>query len=458
MKATSNKSHEMDLCEGSILKKMLLFTLPIMASGILQLLFNAADIVVVGRFAGENSMAAVGSNSALINLLTNVFMGLSVGGNVIVARYYGAKDDAGVHRTVHTSIFLAILSGIFLTTVGVIFAPNLLIMMKTPIEVLPLATIYLRIYFVGMTGMMVFNFGSALLRAVGDTRRPLNYLIISGVINVVLNMFFVIVLKMDVAGVALATVISQYVATILIVRCLVTESGVLKLELKKLHIYGNELKQIIFVGLPAGFQGVVFSLSNVVIQSSVNLFGNLVVSGNSAGQSLEGFVYMAMNSFHQSAVSFTSQNYGGGRKDRIDKILITALILVTATGLIAGWGMFLFAEPLLKIFSKNPVVVAAGVNRLKYILTTYSLCGIMDVIVGVSRGLGYSIGPMIISLIGACATRLIFIATVFQIPEFHKVETVYATYPISWTITIAAQLIFYLVIRKRVGIGIKKDA
>ena len=420
-----------------------------MFSSILQLLFNAADIVVVGRFAGDNSLAAVGCNGALINLMTNVFLGLSVGGNVLAARDYGAGNEEELSKTVHTAMLLGIISGIILTIAGVIFAPQLLELMQTPENVLPLAALYLRIYFLGMTAMMVYNFGSALLRSIGDTKRPLYYLVAAGVINVILNLIFVIVFRMDVAGVGLATVISQCVSAALVVRCMMREQGGIRLVLRRLHIYKDKLLQIIQVGLPAGFQGAVFSLSNVVIQSSVNLFGETVVAGNSAAMNLEGFVYVSMNAFHQAAISFTSQNVGAGRRDRIRKILLNAEGCVIVTGVLFGWTMYAFGRPLLHIYSSSETVADAGMVRMQIILLTYALCGMMDVVVGVLRGMGYSVGPMIMSLVGACGLRLVWIATVFRIPQFHRISTVYLSYPITWVITFIAQLALYFYASKK---------
>lgn len=447
--SNTDKRYEIDMVNGPILKKMLLFTIPLMFSSILQLLFNAADIVVVGRFAGDNSLAAVGCNGALINLMTNVFLGLSVGGNVLAARDYGAGDEEELSKTVHTAMLLGIISGLVLTVAGVIFAPQLLELMQTPENVLPLAALYLRIYFLGMTAMMVYNFGSALLRSIGDTKRPLYYLVAAGVINVILNLVFVIAFRMDVAGVGLATVISQCVSALLVVRCMMREQGGIRLIPCRLHIYKDKLIQIVQVGLPAGFQGAVFSLSNVVIQSSVNLFGETVVAGNSAAMNLEGFVYVSMNAFHQAAISFTSQNVGAGRRERIGKILLMAEGCVIVTGLLFGWVMYGFGRPLLHIYSNSSHVIDAGMVRMRIILLPYALCGMMDVVVGVLRGMGYSVGPMIMSLIGACGLRLVWIATVFQIPQFHNISTVYVSYPITWAITLVAQLLLYVYASKK---------
>ncbi len=445
-----NKKYEIDMCSGSVFGKMLLFALPLMCSSILQLLFNAADIVVVGRFAGDNALAAVGSNTALINLLTNLFVGLSVGSNVLTAQYYGAKKDSDLKETVHTSMLLSICSGVLLTVVGLVGARGLLELMQAPPEVLELAALYLRIYFLGMTSMMVYNFGSAILRAVGDTKRPLYYLLAAGIVNVVLNLFFVIACHMGVAGVGAATVISQTISALLVVRCLVREQGGIHLELKELAISKDKLGKIMQIGLPAGFQGTVFSLSNVVIQSAVNSFGNIAVAGNSAAANIEGFVYMAMNAFHQATISFTSQNFGARQYRRIYKILFAGELCVVITGLLLGNLAVFFGNALLGIYSPSAEVIAAGMVRMKFICTVYALCGIMDVLVGALRGIGYSIIPMIVSLIGACGLRLLWIATVFQIPEYHSLSTVYISYPITWTITLTVHAITFALAARKV--------
>lgn len=449
MMSSKTKQYEMDMCSGPILRKMLMFALPLMLSSILQLLFNAADIVVVGKFAGDNSLAAVGSNTVLINLLTNLFIGLSIGANVVAARHYGAKAWDDLRRTVHTAMLLSMLSGALLLVLGVIGAEQMLIWMQTPEEVLPLATVYLRIYFLGMISTMVYNFGSALLRAVGDTKRPLYFLLCAGIINVILNLLFVIGFQMDVMGVAIATVISETVSALLVLRCLVKEKGGIHLELRAMRIDRKKMLQILRIGLPAGFQGVVFALSNVVIQSSVNIFGNIVVAGNSAAANLEGFVYMAMNAFYQTTLSFVSQNYGAGEQKRINRIVLLGEACVIVTGTLLGNMVVFFGNDLLQIYSNNPEVIAAGMVRLHYISMIYALCGIMDVMVGALRGIGYSIMPMIVSIVGVCVLRLIWLATVFQIPEFHKIETVYLSYPVTWILTSLVYIVFFVWIRIR---------
>lgn len=438
------------MCSGPVLKKLLMFSLPLMASGVLQLLFNAADVIVVGQFAGDNSMGAVGSTSSLINLFTNLFVGLSVGANVVAARAHGANSASDMHDTVHTSMLLSLICGTVLAIVGFILAPEMLVLMDATENLLPLAVTYLRIYFLGMPAMMVYNFGGAILRAVGDTKRPLYFLTAAGVINVLLNLLFVIVMKMDVAGVALATVISQCISAGLTVMCLIKDNTEIHLDIRKLRIRRRILFAVMRVGLPAGFQGTIFSLSNVVIQSSINSFGSdAIVSGNSAAASVEGFIYMAMNTFYQAAISFTGQHMGAKKYSRIPKILASSLLCVTATGLILGWAAFLLGRPLLGIYSNSPIVVDAGMARLSVIATTYALCGMMDVMVGMLRGLGYSIMPMIVSLLGACGLRILWIMTVFQLPEYHSPRTVYLSYPMSWGITLLVHIICYIIIWRK---------
>lgn len=434
------------MLEGAILPKMLLFAIPLMASSVLQLLFNAADIIVVGKFAGDNALAAVGSNGALINLLVNFFVGLSVGVNVLVARYYASNQEENLRETVHTAMLLSVLSGVLLTFVGCLGAKQILVWMKSPDEVIELAAVYLRIYFLGMTAMMVYNFGAAILRAVGDTRRPLVFLFIAGVINVGLNLIFVIVFSLGVVGVALATVISQCVSACMVIVCLIRETGVIHLDIQSLRIYPEKFGKILQIGLPASFQGMLFSLSNVIIQSSINSFGATVVAGSSAGANIEGFVYVAMNAFHQAAISFVSQNYGAGKKERIIKILICAQISVVIVGIVLGNLAVYFGHPLLGLYTTKEAVKQAGMRRIRVICGTYALCGMMDVMVGALRGLGYSIMPMIVSLVGACGLRLFWIFTFFRMPRFHTERSLYLTYPVSWTITFLIHVVcFYIV-------------
>lgn len=446
------KRYEIDMCNGPILKKMLLFAFPLMLSSMLQLLFNAADIIVVGSYCGDNSLAAVGSNSALINLLTNVFIGLSIGANVLMAKFYGAGHSKSMDETLHSAMLLSLVSGVILTVIGEIFARQLLILMRTPPAILDLATVYLRIYFIGMPAMMIYNFGSAIMRAVGDTQRPLYFLLAAGVINVALNLLLVICFKMDVAGVAIATVMSQTVSAALVVICMMRDKGAIHFEPKRMRLKKDKVLGIIRVGLPAGFQGSIFSLSNVFIQSSINTFGEVVVAGNSAAANIEGFVYMGMNAFHHATLSFTGQNMGAGRYDRIKRVLFTGLACVSVTGLALGWLAVLFGKPLLGIYTDNPAAIEAGMVRLLMICGPYLLCGVMDVMVGSIRGMGYAILPMSISLVGACGLRLVWLATVYQIPRFHTTQVIYMSYPVTWAITFLADVICFIIIwqiRKR---------
>lgn len=445
------RGHEIDMVHGPLLGKLLLFAIPLMISSIMQLLFNAADIVVVGRFAGDESLAAVGSTSSLINLLTNLFIGLSVGANVVVAHYFGSEEKDKISKTIHTSIVISVICGVVMTIFGASMAGILLRLMSSPEDVIGLATIYLRIYFLGMPATMLYNFGSAILRAAGDTRRPLYYLFFAGVVNVLLNLIFVVGFSMDVAGVAIATVVSQYISAGLVVRCMMKEEGVLHLSLRELCVSRPILWKIVRIGLPAGLQGTVFALSNVVIQSAINSFGKIIVAGNAAASNIEGFVYMAMNALYQTALSFIGQNYGAGEKKRILRVLFLCQAIVVVVGVVLGNAAVIFGRPLLHIYSDNPEVVEAGLVRLEYICRFYALCGIMDVMVGALRGIGYSVMPMIVSMLGACGLRLLWIATVFQI--YHTTDMLYLSYIVTWSITaLVHMLCFAYLYRKKVYI------
>lgn len=442
------KSYEMNMCEGPLAGKMLIFTIPLMFSGILQLLFNAADTIVVGRYAGKEALAAVGSTTSLINLLVNMFMGLSVGANILISRYYGAKKEEDIRKTVHTSITVAALAGVILAVLGNLFAKPLLILMGSPADVVELAAIYVKIYFAGMPVILIYNYGAAILRAIGDTQRPLYYLTAAGVVNVVLNLIFVIGLKLSVAGVALATVISQCVSVGLLLRCMCKMEGSCRLELKKLGINKEKAWLLLRHGLPAGLQGSVFSFSNVLIQSSINSFGSVAMAGSSAASNMEGFVYTAMNSFQQTALCFTSQNLGGGKYDRIPKVLRNSLLMVSFVGIVMGGGCYIFGRQLLGVYSSDTEVIAYGIERMKWICLPYFLCGIMDAMVGMLRGLGYAVVPMCVSIVGACGFRIIWIVTVFS--RFHSLEVLFSSYPISWILTGGTHLVCFMIVWKRV--------
>ena len=438
-----SKSNQLDLTEGPILSKLLQFSIPLILSSLLQLLFNAADVVVVGRFAGNNSLAAVGSTGSLINLLVNLFMGLSIGTNVVAANYFGAKRSRELQKTVHTSILISLVCGVVLTFVGVIGSKYILMLMQAPHEVLTLATLYLKIYFGGITATMIYNFGSALLRAKGDTKRPLYILFAAGVMNLILNLIFVIAFKMDVAGVGWATVISQCFAAVAVLVILVREKDDFKLNFRRLAINTHILAKIVKIGLPAGFQGIMFSFSNVIIQSSVNSFGAITIAGNAAAVNLEGFVYTSMNGFAQGTLTFCSQNMGAGKVDRIKKVVLVSQVCIALIGAVLGGVFILFRYQLVGFFSSSPDVIEAGVKRFWVIMTTYYLCGMMDGMSNSIRGIGHSLTPVITSLCGACLYRIIWIFTVFQIPQFHTIYCIYITYPISWILTFIANIIFY---------------
>ena len=439
-----------DLTSGPMLQKIILFSLPLAASSILQLLFNAADVVVVGRFAGSTALAAVGSNGALINLLVNLFVGLSLGANVVAARCFGAKDERGVQNTVQTSVTLGLVSGVLLAFVGFFAARGLLELMSCPEDVIGLSTLYLKIYFIGMPMTMLYNFSAALLRAVGDTRRPLYCLAVSGIINVVLNLVFVILFQMSVAGVALATIISQALSAVLVVIALMRRTDACKLYLSKMRFYKPQLEKILRIGLPAGIQSALFSISNVLIQSSVNSFGDVFMSGNAASSNIEGFVYVCLNAFQQSAVNFAGQNAGARQYRRVRQTLWICLGCVTVVGLVLGSLAYALGPSLLSIYiTDSAEAISYGLIRLAFICLPYFLCGLMDVTTGALRGIGASFVPMLISILGVCGLRIVWIYTIFQIPEFHTPQCLYFSYTVSWIITFIAQLIAFFVVYRR---------
>ncbi len=449
------KTYEMDMVHGPLVKNILQYAFPLMLSGVLQLMFNAADVIVVGRFVGSQALAAVGSTGALCNLLINLFVGISIGTNVLVARYYGARDFDGIQQTINTSVITAGVGGVLLIFVGFFASRPLLDIMGTPSDVIDQSVLYMQIYFGGMPFFMLYNFGAAILRSVGDTKRPLYFLIIAGIINVVLNVIMVVFFHMGVAGVALATVASQIVSCILVIRCLIYNEGAVRLNIKEMEFNKDKMSEMLRIGLPAGFQGMVFSLSNVLIQSSVNSFGSLVMAGNTAAANIEGFVYTAMNSFYQTNLSFTSQNFGAKNKERINRVLVYCLIVVTIVGAVIGNGVYFFGETLLGLYATDPQVIQYGMNRLAIISTMYFICGWMDVMVGSIRGLGYAVMPMVVSLLGACALRVVWIFTIFNV--FHTQFSLYISYPISWFLTFAVHLICFFVVRKKVFAKMDKN-
>ncbi|MBR1403239.1 MAG: MATE family efflux transporter [Treponema sp.] len=442
--------NQIDMTTGAIFPKLVKFAVPLILSSVLQLLFNAADIIVVGRYAGDNSLAAVGSTSSMVNLLVNFFIGLGVGCNVVAANFLGAGKKEELNRTVHTTMVLSVIGGILLTLVGVAFSRQILILMASPEDVLPLSTLYLKVFFGGITATVVYNFGAALLRAKGDTKRPLYILLIAGVINVVLNLIFVICFHMDVAGVAFATVLSQVFSAACVIYILCHEDEEFRLDFKKLRIDGEILPRIIKIGLPAGFQGMLFSFSNMIIQSSVNSFGAVMVAGNSAAQSIEGFVYISMNSFAQGTLTFAGQNMGAHKFDRIKRLVVIAELVVTCVGLVLGFTALFFGRTLLGFYSASPDVVEAGMLRLSVILITYFTCGMMDCMASAIRGVGHSVMPMIVTLVGACGLRMVYIFTFFQIPRFHSFQSIFYSYPMSWVVTFVFLTVSFVWIMKKI--------
>ena len=452
-KASENKIKKsqdrgIDMLHGPLAGKIILFTIPIMISGILQLLFNAADIIVVGRFAGSNALAAVGSNGSLINLLVNLLVGLSVGSAVAVAFYYGASDTIQLNETIHTSVALSLIGGLVSGTLGFCFSPILLKWMGTPENIIDQAALYLKIYFLGIPAMSAYNFGSAILRSLGDTKRPLYYLIVGGVVNVVLNMILVAGFGLDVAGVAIATVVSQVIPAFLTLRHMMQMDGEVRLQWKNVRITGSKLARIARIGIPAGLQSTIFSLSNVLIQSSVNSFGELAVAGNSAAANIEGFIYIAMNSFYHAAQTFTSQNMGGKKYNRINRVFVNCAIMVTITGLVLGNILYYFGRPLLNIYLPgNDAAIDFGITRMSIISVTYFLCGIMEVLSGMLRGMGESVMPMAVSLVGSCILRIVWLYTVFA--SHRTLSVLYLSYPVSWIVTASVHFLCYLRVKKR---------
>lgn len=427
------------------------YTIPIILSSVLQLLFNAADLVVVGQFCGSISVGAVSATGAITNLIINLFVGLSIGAGVCVAHGLGARRDDEVFHTVHTAIPVALISGVILTVIGVCFAKPLLELMSTPEDVLPLSSLYMTIYFAGITFTILYNFASSILRAAGDTKGPLIYLTIAGVINVILNLVFVIVFDMNVAGVALATIIAQAISAFLVVRALLHRTDACKLHFNKLRIYKAQVLKMIQIGLPAGIQGAMFSISNVIIQSSVNGFGSAtLVAGNGAAGNIEGFVYMALNGFSQTAVNYVGQNAGAQQYDRIRKIFRTCVVCVTTVGLTLGPLVYFAGPALLKFYiPDSQEAIAYGVTRLAYVCLPYFMCGLMDLATGALRGLGTSFIPMIVTILGVCGLRIAWVYTIFQMPQFHTPQCLYLSYIVSWTLTFLVQFVLLEVVLKK---------
>ena len=450
-----NNKYEIDMCNGTLMDKLISFSLPLMLSGILQLLFNAVDIIVVGRFTGRQALAAVGSTTALINIFTNLFIGISLGANVLAARFYASGKEKEMSETVHTSMTLALISGLVMALAGVLLARFALNLMGTPNDVIDQSVLYMRIYFLGMPFFMLYNYGAAILRAVGDTKRPLFFLVISGMTNAVLNLVLVIVFHMGVAGVAIGTIVSQLISSILVLRCLYTSNTSYRLYFSKLGIKTQYLKQIFQVGIPAGIQSTVINLSNALLQSSVNSFGSVAMAGYTAANNIFGFLYMSVNAVTQSCMSFTSQNYGVKKLKRMDRVLLDCMILSVGVTLTLGCGAYFFGPELLKIYTSDADVIRCGVEVLAFTTVPYFCCGIMDLLPGALRGMGYSGVPMILSIIGTVGTRIVWIFGLF--PAHRSLSFLFISYPVSWILTILMQAVCFCFVRKHVHQSMNRD-
>lgn len=443
-----NNKYEIDMCNGTIMDKLISFALPLMISGMLQLMFNAVDIIVVGRFTGSQALAAVGSTTALICTFTNLFIGVSLGANVLAARFYASGKTKEMSETVHTAILLALISGIAMSVIGILCARESLVLIATPDDIIGQAALYLRIYFSGMPFFMLYNYGAAILRAVGDTKRPLMYLIAAGTANAVLDLILVIIFKMGVAGVAIGTITSQFISCILVIRCLCKTDAIYKLYISKLRIKKYYLIQILKVGLPAGIQSTVINFSNVLLQSSVNSFGEIAMAGYTAANNILGFLYVSVNSVTQACMSFTSQNYGVRKFKRMDKVLVDCAILSIIVSVVIGGGSYLLGHQILGIYTKQEDVIQCGMEILSISTIPYFLCGLMDMIPGSMRGVGYSAVPMLLSIIGTVGTRLVWIYGVF--PEHRSLYVLFMSYPVSWGLTIVMQAICLVFVRRKI--------
>lgn len=444
------KNREIDILNGSLIDKIILFALPLAASSILQQLFNSADVAVVGKFAGSEALAAVGANGAVINLLVNLFVGLSVGANVVISTFIGKGEEQNIKKAVHTSILIAVLSGLLLMIIGITFAKTILTAMSTPENIIDLAVKYLRIYFSGMPFIMLYNFTASIFRSKGDTKRPLLALTVSGIVNVLLNLFFVVVLHMNVEGVAIATVISNIISSSILLYWLKKEKGDFRFEIKCLKISVNIVKSMAKIGVPAGVQGMVFSFSNVIIQSALNGLGSVAVAASAAALNYEYFAYFVLSSFSQAGVTFISQNYGAGNRERCRRVVKSCLVLGMVSTIVTCGIFIVFSRPLVGIFTSDTAVAELAIIRIKYILTFELINMTIEVLSGCMRGLGYSFVPACVCVLGICGFRILWIYTVFQ--RTLTFESLMMVYPSSWAITVMAIIISFIFVKKRVRI------
>ena len=441
------KNRTFDMTNGPFVANMFRFALPLILTGLLQLFYNTMDSVVVGKFAGNEALAAVGSTGSLVNLIVNLFVGMSMGSGVLTARFLGAGDKKRVHRCVHTAMSISLVSGVIMMLVGFIFAKDFLQLMNSPENVIELTTLYLKIYFLGAPGSLVYNFGASVLRASGDTKRPLFILLLSGLVNVILNLILVIPFKMSVSGVAVATIVSQYISAVMIVVYLIKTENDIKLSVRALRIYKNELKGILRLGIPAGLQNSLFSISNVIIQSAVNSFGDIAMAGMAAGSNFDSYVYTCTNAIGQTTMTFSSQNIGAGKPKNVKRVYRNAFLMTLIIGSVMSFIGFIFREPLVGLFSDNPEVIAIGAQRLELIMPFYVLCSLQDTAACQTRGMGKSFEPMIISLIGACGIRIFWVFVV--LPHIYSLINLYWAYPISWFATLVAQSVLIVITQKQ---------
>ena len=430
------------MTEGPFFKKIVLFAIPVTLTGLLQIVYNTADTAVVGQFAGTAALAAVGSTGSMISLIVNLFTGLSMGAGVLTARMLGAQDREGTRRAVHTAVGLSVVSGLLVCILGVSFSPTLLRWMQAPPDTIGLSTLYVRIYFLGAPGSMAFNFSAAVIRATGDTGRPLKYLAASGAVNVLLNLFTIIVLHWGVAGVAVATITSQYLTAVLAVRRLTRAEGDVRLTLRDVRFHAGELRQILRIGVPAGLQNALFSVSNVIIQSNVNSFGSDAMAGISAGSNFDAYIYTATNGFTQAGMTFISQNVGARKQENVRKIWQITLFSAAVAALALETLGFLLRRQIVGIFTSDPAVAAVGAGRMQLIMPFYVFCSLLDVTGGAVRGLGRSFQIMLVSLFGACGIRLIWVF--FFLPMHRTLSFLYLSYPISWGVTFAVAVGLFL--------------
>lgn len=437
------KTNASEMTEGPFFKKILRFAIPVTLTGLLQIVYNTADTAVVGRFAGKTALAAVGSTGSMIGLIVNLFTGLAMGAGVLTARMLGAKDKEGVRRSVQTAMGLSVLSGLLISVIGILLSPTLLKWMQAPADTINLSTLYVRIYFLGAPGAMVFNFGAAIIRSTGDTRRPLQYLAVSGFLNIALNLFTIVVLHWGVAGVAIATIASQYLTAVLAVRYLTRTQSAVHLDLRAVRFFKAELKEILHIGVPAGLQNALFSISNVIIQSNVNSFGSDAMAGISAGSNYDAYIYTATNGFAQAAMTFVSQNVGAKRAENLRRVWLVSVGSAAVAAISLQTIGLLLREPIVSLFSSDPAVIAVGTERMALIMPFFVFCSLLDVTCGAVRGLGRSFQIMLVSLFGACGLRLIWVFCF--LPMRRTLPFLYISYPLSWGITFLIAATLFLV-------------